>query len=128
MPVSQLSWHSCINVTDYATTNFGFQSTSTVIPRHLAGRLQMPRTGLVIGPTAATPPGLHSNRDRFRSQAMTIPAVPIDPPLTGDSAGPPRRAPSAIRNMVVSLLGDVGLPVAAYFIAELLGASTYRSL
>ncbi len=88
----------------------------------------MPRTGLVIGPTAATPPGLHSNHDRFRSQAMTIPAVPIDPPLTGDSAGPPKRAPSAIRNMVVSLLGDVGLPVAAYFIAELLGASTYRSL
>jgi len=30
--------------------------------------------------------------------------------------------------MVLSLLGDVGLPVAAYFVAELLGASAYRSL
>lgn len=59
---------------------------------------------------------------------MTIPAVPVDPPLTGDGAPVPKRTPSAIRNMVLSLLGDVGLPVAAYFVAELLGASTYRSL
>lgn len=65
--------------------------------------------------------------DRFRSEAMTIPAVPIDPPLTGDGAWPSKRAPSAIRNMVVSLLGDVGLPVAAYLMAELLGATTYGS-
>jgi intracellular septation protein A len=59
---------------------------------------------------------------------MTIPVVPTDPPLTNEASPSPKRAPSAMRNMVVSLLGDVGLPVAAYFVAELLGASTYRSL
>jgi hypothetical protein len=59
---------------------------------------------------------------------MTISAIPIDPPFTGDGAPAPQRAPSVIRNMVLSLLGDVGLPVAAYFVAELSGASAYRSL
>lgn len=34
----------------------------------------------------------------------------------------------ASRNMVVSLAGDVGLPIAAYAIAELCGFSTYVSL
>ena len=36
--------------------------------------------------------------------------------------------PTAIQNMVRSLLADVGLPIAAYFAAELAGASAYRAL
>jgi hypothetical protein len=37
-------------------------------------------------------------------------------------------APTPTRNMVRSLLADVGLPIAVYFAAELAGASTYESL
>ena len=59
---------------------------------------------------------------------MITPALPVDPPLTGVAAPAPTPASSGIRNMVLSLLGDVGLPVAAYFAAELLGAGTFRSL
>jgi hypothetical protein len=59
---------------------------------------------------------------------MISPDVPANPPVTIGDGRAPRRAPSAIGIMVLSLLGDIGLPIAAYFVAELCGFSTYVSL
>jgi intracellular septation protein A len=53
---------------------------------------------------------------------------PSDPAVPADTRSQSRRLNPALRAMVMTLFFDVGLPLIAYFVAELLGASDYVAL